>query len=47
VLAHPHRGIDHVEFTVTDMAAAQRFHAQAVDWKFDDDDPRRRRYPPW
>jgi len=29
-----HHAIDYIEFTVTDMAAAQAFYAAAFDWKF-------------
>ncbi len=36
---HPHHGIDYIEFTVTDMAEAQRFYAAAFDWKFTDYGP--------
>ena len=31
-----HHAIDYIEFTVTDMAAAQAFYAAAFDWKFTD-----------
>lgn len=29
-----HHAIDYIEFTVSDMAAAQAFYAAAFDWKF-------------
>jgi predicted enzyme related to lactoylglutathione lyase len=34
-----HHGIDYVEFTVTNMADAQRFYARAFDWTFTDYGP--------
>lgn len=37
--AHSHHGIDYIEFSVTDMAAAQRFYAQAFGWEFNDYGP--------
>ncbi|PWW21641.1 hypothetical protein JD79_00776 [Geodermatophilus normandii] len=32
--AHRHHAIDHVELTVTDLAAAERFYGQAFGWRF-------------
>ena len=37
--AHAHHAIDYLEFTVTDMAAAQRFYAAAFGWRFTDYGP--------
>lgn len=37
--SHIHHGIDYIEFTVTDMAAAQRFYAAAFGWAFNDYGP--------
>ncbi|WP_166534268.1 VOC family protein [Blastococcus xanthinilyticus] len=34
--AHTHHGIDYVELTVTDLAAAKRFYAEAFGWEFTD-----------
>ena len=34
-----HHAIDYVEFTVTDLAAAQRFYAEAFGWTFTDYGP--------
>lgn len=34
-----HHTIDYVEFTVRDMAEAQRFHAAAFGWSFNDYGP--------
>jgi hypothetical protein len=36
---HTHHGIDYIEFTVTDMADAQRFYSTAFGWKFNDYGP--------
>ena len=36
---HAHHGIDYVELTVRDLAAAKRFYAEAFDWKFNDYGP--------
>ncbi|MEM7247384.1 MAG: VOC family protein [Acidobacteriota bacterium] len=33
-VAHPHHGIDYIEFTVTDMTAAQEFYGSVFGWKF-------------
>lgn len=38
-MAHAHHTIDYVELSVTDMAAAQRFYAQAFGWAFTDYGP--------
>ncbi len=37
--AHAHHGIDYLQFTVTDMAAAKRFYAAAFGWSFTDYGP--------
>jgi predicted enzyme related to lactoylglutathione lyase len=37
--AHPHHGIDYVEFVVTDMAESKRFYTAAFDWEFNDYGP--------
>lgn len=34
--AHVHHGIDYLEFSVEDLAAAQRFYAAAFGWGFTD-----------
>jgi uncharacterized protein len=34
-----HHGIDYIEFTVSDMAEAQRFYAEAFGWRFNDYGP--------
>ena len=34
-----HHGIDYVEFTVRDLAAAKRFYAAAFGWQFNDYGP--------
>lgn len=31
---HSHHGIDYIEISVTDMAAAQAFYTKAFDWTF-------------
>jgi len=36
---HVHHGIDYIEFSVTDMAAAQHFYAAAFGWEFNDYGP--------
>lgn len=36
---HSHHEIDYIEFTVTDMAEAQRFYAAAFGWEFTDHGP--------
>ncbi len=36
---HVHHSIDYIEFSVTDMAAAQRFYAAAFGWSFNDYGP--------
>ena len=36
---HDHHGIDYIEFTVTDVAAAKRFYGAAFDWSFTDYGP--------
>ncbi len=36
---HQHHGIDYIEFTVTDMAAAKRFYGAAFGWEFNDYGP--------
>ena len=36
---HVHHGIDYIEFTVTDMAAAQAFYTSAFGWTFTDYGP--------
>lgn len=36
---HDHHQIDYIEFSVTDMAASQRFYAAAFDWEFTDYGP--------
>lgn len=36
---HVHHGIDYIEFTVTDMAEAQRFYGAAFGWAFTDYGP--------
>jgi uncharacterized protein len=36
---HHHHGIDYVELTVTDLAEAQRFYAEAFGWEFTDYGP--------
>ncbi len=36
---HPHHGIDYIEFTVTDMQAAQAFYGKAFGWEFTDYGP--------
>ena len=36
---HSHHGIDYVELTVTDMAAAKTFYAAAFGWTFSDYGP--------
>ena len=33
---HPHHGIDYIEFSVTDVARAKKFYAQAFGWEFND-----------
>lgn len=38
-VSHAHHGIDYIEFTVTDMAAAKRFYAAAFNWTFNDYGP--------
>jgi predicted enzyme related to lactoylglutathione lyase len=37
--AHQHHGIDYVELTVTDMAAAKQFYTDAFGWGFTDYGP--------
>ena len=37
--AHRHHAIDYVELTVTDLAAAKRFYADAFGWGFTDYGP--------
>lgn len=37
--ASRHHSIDYVELTVTDLAGAQRFYAEAFDWAFTDYGP--------
>jgi len=37
--AHIHHAIDYIEFSVTDMAAAKRFYAEAFGWEFTDYGP--------
>jgi uncharacterized protein len=37
--AHAHHGIDYIEFTVTDIAAAKTFYGTAFGWKFTDYGP--------
>jgi predicted enzyme related to lactoylglutathione lyase len=32
--AHVHHALDYVELTVTDLAAAERFYAEAFGWRF-------------
>jgi uncharacterized protein len=36
---HIHHGIDYVELTVRDLAAAKQFYAEAFGWKFNDYGP--------
>jgi uncharacterized protein len=36
---HRHHAIDYVELTVTDLAAAKRFYAEAFGWEFNDYGP--------
>lgn len=36
---HAHHGIDYIEFTVTDMAAAKAFYTAAFGWTFADYGP--------
>ena len=36
---HTHHGIDYVELTVRDLAAAKRFYGAAFGWKFTDYGP--------
>ena len=36
---HEHHGIDYIEFTVRDLAAAKRFYAAAFGWAFNDYGP--------
>jgi uncharacterized protein len=36
---HQHHAIDYIEFTVTDLAAAKRFYAEAFGWRFTDYGP--------
>ena len=36
---HRHHAIDYIEFTVTDMAAAQQFYGRAFGWTFTDYGP--------
>lgn len=36
---HRHHAIDYIEFTVTDLAAAKRFYADAFGWEFTDYGP--------
>lgn len=36
---HPHHGIDYVEFTVKDLAAARAFYTQAFGWAFNEYGP--------
>ncbi|MEJ2086059.1 MAG: VOC family protein, partial [Acidobacteriota bacterium] len=38
-VGHLHHGIDYIEFSVADMAAAKHFYAAAFDWKFNDYGP--------
>ena len=38
-MTHQHHTIDYIEFTVSDMAAAQRFYGQAFGWTFTDYGP--------
>ncbi|MCB9880783.1 MAG: VOC family protein [Planctomycetes bacterium] len=38
-MSHEHHGIDYIEFTVTDMAAAQSFYGAAFGWTFQDYGP--------
>ena len=38
-MTHQHHTIDYIEFTVSDMAAAQQFYAQAFGWTFTDYGP--------
>jgi predicted enzyme related to lactoylglutathione lyase len=37
--SHIHHSIDYIEFSVTDMAEAQRFYGAALGWKFTDYGP--------
>ena len=37
--AHRHHAIDYLEFTVTDLAEAKRFYAEAFGWQFTDHGP--------
>ncbi len=37
--SHEHHTIDYIEFSVTDMAAAKEFYAQAFGWEFNDYGP--------
>lgn len=37
--AHKHHAIDYIEFTVSDMAEAQRFYSAAFGWSFKDYGP--------
>ncbi|ANM30409.1 glyoxalase [Acidobacteria bacterium Mor1] len=36
---HVHHGLDYIEFSVTDMAEAQRFYGAAFGWEFTDYGP--------
>ncbi len=36
---HDHHGIDYIELTVTDVAAAKQFYGAAFDWSFTDYGP--------
>jgi hypothetical protein len=38
-MSHPHHGIDYVEVSVTDLAAAKAFYASAFGWRFTDYGP--------
>ena len=38
-VVHAHHAIDYIEITVTDIAAAKRFYAEAVGWRFNDYGP--------
>ena len=35
-MTHRHHSIDYIEISVTDMAAARQFYADAFDWAFND-----------
>ena len=38
-MIHQHHTIDYIEFTVSDMAAARRFYAEAFGWTYNDYGP--------